>query len=962
MFRDKMTIMHYCQIAGWSPRILILALFVSVATPGARGQGEPPRFYAKFSDGTYLDREEIHGWHDANATPRIGRQPLFAAENPVEWIIRDRLEPPRAPKAFVEFVGGDRLPGVVRGYVAADGALLRDLPRHLVVEPIAAYRRPNSERTLPIRVELAHVRRIVWRNRSGHGPAPPASAIRRDGSRLNFRAVRWAEDALVFLTESEIVTVPFHDLAEVSLPARDSWDAYFDHVATLLPGGEGRLIQMETDSGLIALVSTQRLRSETQGDNRYTRHWYQIIQPAWSLDPLWIRFPDIRLWRTFPPERVPLSLITPRIARDAPIFSDGIIPRTNRTNSGENLADVATQFGWGFATHAPSELIFPLSPKVVGFESHFGLDPMVGERGCAEALIEVRSEENTSVLFASETLIGSDAARSTGRLEIPKHSGGTLHLIADPRIGDRPSGADPFDIRDALNWYAPTLILDELAVRDEIRARSLSRLAPLADWEQFGESMGAARVATAWSTRDWDQPRFRSWVVVEQGCLGLRRELAVSEDARYLAVLAHAPESASDSPVRIQARVDGTPIAELTVPVITGRREVDPLLFPIGRFAGDRVKIELFQTATNDPGEEPAGVEWVGISIVSGRPGLRNLLEELPAEFALNSGDSDLNVNSPGVSAARLPGWTFPIAEEPRPGEYRYIQWEWSRASEGSIALALGHDGAIGVDPEQYIPPPRIREQPSRGDDRGARNGYRYISGTPDSDNAAISPAIALDTAPAGDSQRIQRDLYSDFGPFTLTGLGLQTNGAPLTLSGLWLARSTDAFEFIPLEVEGPPRPQNGKPPVLLESGDPLAFGPLLERVAPGFTWWAGSGQLALLESYAKRADVLRTRTTGVNNATACEFTRVFKVPAGSAHLRGAVSASETLKTEAALRVLVNGERLHEQKLEFSESEKWLEFSIDLKEHAGEIICLQLSVHAPDQSEIELYWNDIRVE
>ena len=765
-----MTIMQYCRFSGWSAKILVLALFVSTATQRARGQSEPPQFYAKFSDGTYLDREEIHGWHDANATPRIGRQPLFAAENPVEWIVRDRLEPLRAPKAFVEFVGGDRLPGVVRGYVPSDGAMLRDLPRHLVVEPIAAYRRPNSERTLPIRVELAHVRRIVWRNRAGHGPAPPGSAIRRDGSRINFRAIRWTTDALIFLTESDIVTVPWHNLAEVSLPAHDSWDAYFDHTATLLPGGQGQLVQMETDSGLIAQVSTQRLRPETQGDNRYTEHWYQIIQPAWSLDPLWIRFPDIRVWRIFPPEQMPLSLITPRIVRDEPIFSDGIVPRTNQTIAGENLADIAAQFGWGFAMHAPSKLIFPLSAEVIGFESHFGLDPHVGEGGCAEARIELHAGEKTSVLFESETLVGSVAAQSTGRLEIPKHSGGILHLIADPRIGNRPPGADPFDIRDALNWYAPTLTLDKQAVRDEIRSRSLGRIAPLADWEHFGESMGAARVTTSWSTRDWDQPRFRSWVSVEKGCLGLRRELMVPDDGRYLAVLAHAPESANDSPTRIQARVNGTPIAELTVPVIKGRQEVAPLLFPIGRFAGQSVTMELFQIATDDPSEEPVGIEWIGISVV-----------------------------------------------------------------------------------------------PERS-------------------------------------------------------------------------------------------------PVLLESNDPLAFGPLLERAAPGFTCWGDSIHLALLETHANRAAVLRTRTTGTNGATACEFTRVLEVPATSSHLRGAVLASNTLKTVATLRVLVNGESRYEQKLASSEAEKWLEFNVDLQEHAGETVCLQLNMHAPDQPEMELYWHDVRVE
>jgi hypothetical protein len=59
-------------------------------------------------------------------------------------------------------------------------------------------------------------------------------------------------------------------------------------------------------------------------------------------------------------------------------------------------------------------------------------------------------------------LIGSDEVIDTGTIELPRSSTGrrVLLLVADSEHEGRPPGADPFDIRDSMDWLEPHLELD----------------------------------------------------------------------------------------------------------------------------------------------------------------------------------------------------------------------------------------------------------------------------------------------------------------------------------------------------------------------------------------------------------------------------------------------------------------------------------------------------------------------
>ena len=967
--------------------MLVLAL-APFSERFAQAQDDGPRYHARLSDGVVIVGEPLRDWHDANATPRIGSHALFDPNRPVRWLVRD-APPVQAPiSAFVEFVGGDRLPGEVIGYSSGSETPYRSLPPHLVVRPSTAFRRPNTTDDPPLRIELKFVRRIVWADGSGV-PMEVNTALLRDGRRLSFRALRWSELAVSLLLEDGVETVPFHALAALQLADGDAWQAYFDHAATLLPDGEGRLIQLESTGGLIALTSTQRLRPEAHGDNRRLDHWYQAIQPAWSLDPLWVPVSSVAVWRFFPPDRVPLTILDPTVSRDGVVFSSSRPPVVNRAVHGGALTDGRTLFGWGFGLQAPCRLSIPLPAEAVAFRGWYALDPSVGSGGCARVKVVVSSGDGTrphdaKPLFQSDRLIGAAEADDAGRVAIPPASDEAprrLSLVADPLFDDRPSGADPFDIRDAINWLAPVVELDPAFVKSELRRRAVSRLPGLADWDVIPATGELATVSSRWDTRDWEDPRFRSYAAVEVGYALMSRTLRIDESDRYLAVFAHCPLD-EFRPARIQVRIDGAVLGEQTVPTEHGRREPEPLLFAVEEFAGRRVIAEVIQLpgAIDEP--KPAAVDWRGAGLVAERPGLRRLFEDEPG-FAglLTSGDGSISIESadahtgqaslrtgpPGRHAASLPDWNHVIVEEPELGEYRFLRFAWQAGGNGPAAMSIGHEGRFGPGDGVVVPQRRSRRPPPKSDDRGPRSGYRYLAGQADKSDPELSPAMVLAGRPPEHWQVVQRDLFADFGPFTLTGLGVTTRNGSLALDGIYLARSGDLFRHIEGDLAGPPKPQRGEGDVLLKTGDPRAFSPLVTPVADGFGLSGQGGELQLLKQYRGRTTVLRTHPDGGEAKQAARLTTAIAVPAGAkSQLAFAVSQhapSETDQKSWELQVFANGREMLSKTIDESATHgNWLDLTVDLSEFAGRRVRLELRHKSGGSDQPYAYWHGVRVE
>ena len=70
--------------------------------------------------------------------------------------------------------------------------------------------------------------------------------------------------------------------------------------------------------------------------------------------------------------------------------------------------------------------------------------------------------KRTQPFFRSEILIGSAKSVDTDwkNVSVTEGKSDNVILTADPIINQRPEVADPFDVRDCLNWIEPEWKLD----------------------------------------------------------------------------------------------------------------------------------------------------------------------------------------------------------------------------------------------------------------------------------------------------------------------------------------------------------------------------------------------------------------------------------------------------------------------------------------------------------------------
>ncbi len=349
------------------------------------------RYSALLVDGTKLSGETVRDWGRKADNPRLDEQSLFDPAHPVRWLRDEQQDVPGTPAAFVEMVGGDRLPGKVVRYVPADdgtspgaeesGGGARSLPAHLVVEPEpGSVLRFAGERPT-IHVRAAWLRRIVWQ-RVGDERYEPNAVRLRSGGAIRFRSLQFAEAGVKLLVDEGVEQHPFAEIGEIHLPTIDPWAAWYQQLAVLSPDGRGRLVRWETSDGLRVMSSAERFRA-FDGPGDRADGWIHMAQPAWSLTPLFVRHLSIRLRTWFEPGEFPLSALDPVTSRREAIFGSAWDWRADQNCRGGALRCGREEFAWGLGVQATSELSFDLPALATGLRTRVGLDRLAGRGGCA---------------------------------------------------------------------------------------------------------------------------------------------------------------------------------------------------------------------------------------------------------------------------------------------------------------------------------------------------------------------------------------------------------------------------------------------------------------------------------------------------------------------------------------------------------------------------------------------------
>ncbi|MDX1946935.1 MAG: hypothetical protein SFU86_16150 [Pirellulaceae bacterium] len=152
----------------------------------------------------------------------------------------------------------------------------------------------------------------------------------------------------------------------------------------------------------------------------------------------------------------------------------------------------------------------------------------------------------------------------------------------------------------------------------------------------------------------------------------------------------------------------------------------------------------------------------------------------VPDQRETHSGKYALRIVGDERRAATLPGLGVKIRENPGPGEYRYLRFAWKKAGGNAICLQLAKDGQFGA-----ASPPAAT--------------FRYHAGPGAPSHGG---ALVLDDQLPAKFELVTRDLFADFGEFTLTGLGFSAiDGQSALFDHLYLARQLDDFELL---KEGP--------------------------------------------------------------------------------------------------------------------------------------------------------------
>ncbi|MEX2142116.1 MAG: hypothetical protein WD894_22810 [Pirellulales bacterium] len=123
-----------------------------------------------------------------------------------------------------------------------------------------------------------------------------------------------------------------------------------------------------------------------------------------------------------------------------------------------------------------------------------------------------------------------------------------------------------------------------------------------------------------------------------------------------------------------------------------------------------------------------------------------------------------------------LPSLGVKIRKDPGAGEYRYLRFAWRKQGGNQICLQLNHDGAWGPMPG------------------GTGAKFRYHAGPGD----CFGASLRVNPRVPNRMTLVTRDLYADFGEFTLTGLGLSPiDGQFALFDHIYLGRTVDDLDSV---------------------------------------------------------------------------------------------------------------------------------------------------------------------
>ncbi len=948
--------------------VLLVAVVAGIALSGKPVTLEAAeRYFGVFRDGSVAVDTDLREWNDAASIPKMAERELLGANNPVQWIVDRQQAPASAPNRFVEFFGGDRLAGEVIGYRASAESPFDAQPPHVLVRTVGEVQSPDELQAAVIRVALEHVRRIVWERRSPDGYRP-ATVVLQNGGEVTFRSVRWTDLGVSLLTDQGLRTIPWAELAELHFPKQDEWQTYIEQLTVLSPDLKSPLISVETSNGHRCTVSTSRMQARHWGDRNRPEAWLHLLQPAWALDPLWIRYRTCAAWTVFRPEEPPLAWASPSSVEQASVFGSVWLWQLNRSTLGERLKAKDHEYATGFGVHASTDLTFPLPASARGFRTTVALDPSVGTGGCVNLAVLTDGRHN---LFQREALVGANESVDTGWLTWNPGSVKSLTLRADMARDKRPAKADPFDIRDITNWCAPTVQLDPLELAKDVAQAQRRRRAVLPGWTLSDVDAATALTKSVFDSTDPRDLRFRKVLRTMDRFLVASRTVKVGPDQRWLSLaISRFAENTAASTVQI--KLDGRSAGEFDVPLRQGPIDPEPLIVPVHEFQGRTVNMEAVLYSPT----ETSFVDWRGMMLTSERPGVRQLFEDddaivqvlradQPVVEAVTdpafSGRISLQVNPGAAEASQIFEIPAAVVELPKLGQYRFLVFAWQGTGE-RLVLRLAHDGRLGTSiAEGLLGRSRNGLRRRSVEDRGLRYGFSYDIG---SQKPEELPPLRLERTVPKAWRFESRDLFGDFGSLQLTGLAVEcADGGSGYFDHLYLARTPQDVDFLRnYRVPSKNPPPNPDPTFVQRAHSPNDWGPMIASFAPAFAITEAIHGLAELREHMGQSGAWQTHPHDQQRPFV--FRTGLHLPVDKPQ-QLSLRVSHLPEKDWSLVVKANGNVIHQELINTALTRPqrgWAAINVDLSKFAGQKVLLEVQNASNDWSNENAFWKRIVLE
>jgi hypothetical protein len=645
------------------------------------------RYVAWLADGSRLTSRALSGWPVPGAAYRFDNHDLLAARHPLR-LVRDRQTSPLLNAPHVVLANGDVINGMPV-QLEPDGGRVGQTPRVRVQlePPLMAV----TGTGLAIRTD--RVQRIVASAEAPPVPPPPGTVTLADGRRLLARSIRWREYGLAILTAGGIVEAAYNDLADVVFPNVDVTAAVLDD--NLWAGGTSgsSIARFQTASGTVVTAArVSREQEQTRRRGGVTNTIYYYAQPAWADQPLAIPELEIVCCGYRAADEAPLALFPAEMVISRGLLGQPAPWTVNRSLGGKFFAAANCESDIGIAAHAHSEIAFDLPDSAVSLALAAGLDQSVGQGGCVRCKVLSGGSDEGRALWDSGVIQGKDGVKTTGPLDVKGLN--RVRLVTETAHDERPPGADPFDIRDAVVWLSPLVKLDLSA--GGATSRALAVLPGAAEWTPAGEGWQSAELASRWNVpaSSWD-----SVLRIAQGIeLTLTRKLHVTRACDVVELLTICPGDLDEHnfTLRVNGRevpwhnnADRNQLRQWTLRYSRTRAQggddesnlTDRLAYwwDLQAWRGKEIELELTLRGSRERNE----IAWRGLSV---RSAIGNLPEdEKPIVPDVRLADPLGRLGNPSHESVRLLGQTFENA------------WSLQRASGITFPLAADYEKFVAV-------------------------------------------------------------------------------------------------------------------------------------------------------------------------------------------------------------------------------------------------------------------------